>query len=170
MSRICVCPLSHLEAQLQSSGARWMVSLMGPGKAATRPAQISAGFLALEFHDIAGPREGYSPPSAEQITQLLDFFAQWDQRAPLLIHCWMGISRSTAAAAIALAQLNPEQDMTGLAEKLRRSSPSATPNSLMIALADEQLELNGRLSSAIAAIGRGAEASQGTPFSIASTS
>ena len=40
----------------------------------------------------------------------------------------------------------------------------ATPNPLMIKLADELLQLDGRLSKAIASIGRGAEASQGQPF------
>ena len=167
MSQICVCPLSDIEKQLKSSNARWMVSLMGPGKTAAKPEQISEGFLALEFHDIAVPRDGYIPPSADQIGQLLDFFAQWNQREPLLIHCWMGISRSTAAATIALAQRDPYQSMTALAQQLRQASPMATPNPLMIALADDQLGLDGKLIAAIATIGRGAEASQGTPFSIA---
>ena len=164
MSRIFVCPLSDLDATLESSGARWMVSLMGPGKSSARPGRITSGFLSLEFHDIDGPRDDLLPPSAEDVTQLLEFFDGWDGEYPLLIHCWMGISRSTAAAAIALAQRDPTQDMEQLARRLRIASPMATPNRLMIALADEQLGLKGQLSAAIAAIGRGAEASQGEPF------
>ena len=152
MSHIFVCPLSDLDATLETSGARWMVSLMGPGKSSVRPSGITRGFLGLEFHDIDGPRDNLLPPSRADVTQLLEFFDGWDGHDPLLIHCWMGISRSTAAAAIALAQ------------RLRLASPMATPNRLMIALADEQLGLNGNLCSAIAAIGRGADASQGEPF------
>lgn len=166
MSRIHVCPLSDLDATLAASGARRMVSLMGPGKAQARPAQIDDGFLALEFHDIGEPREGLSPPTQEHVAQLLDFFESWDGRSDMLIHCWMGISRSTAAAAIALAQRNSGRDMQALAARLRQASPMATPNPLMISLADEQLQLEGRLKNAIAAIGRGADASQGQPFSL----
>ena len=164
MSRIFVCPLSDLDATLETSGARWMVSLMGPGKSSARPSGITRGFLGLEFHDIDGPRDNMLPPSQADVTQLLEFFDGWDGHDPLLIHCWMGISRSTAAAAIALAQRDPRQDMARLAQRLRLASPMATPNRLMIALADEQLGLNGNLCSAIAAIGRGADASQGEPF------
>ena len=166
MSQIWVCPLSDLDETLRSSGARRMVSLMGPGKITPRPDQITDGQLGLEFHDITGPREDLSPPTLQQMSQMLEFFASWDQRHPLLIHCWMGISRSTAAAAIALAQCAPDQDMTLLAQQLRRTSPMATPNSLMISLADDLLELNGRLKTAIASIGRGAEARQGKPFAM----
>ena len=164
MSRIHVCPLSDLEATLATSGARRMISLMGPGKATARPEQVDNGFLAMEFHDIGEPRDGLSPPTREHMVELLGFLADWDQRADLLIHCWMGISRSTAAAAIALAQRDPNGDMEALAQRLRAASPMATPNPLMISLADELLQLDGRLSKAIAGIGRGAEASQGQPF------
>ncbi len=144
-----------------------MVSLMGPGKTSPQPNQITGGFLNLEFHDITGPREGLSPPNSQHVSQLLAFFDRWDRSHPLLIHCWMGISRSTAAAAIALAQRNPDQDMAALANNLRRASPMATPNALMISLADDQLRLNGQLIQAITAIGRGADAAQGEPFSMA---
>ena len=75
-------------------------------------------------------------------------------------------SAMTATAAIALAQLQPEQNMQQLAQRLRTASPMATPNPLMISLADDQLKLNGRLRSAIADIGRGAEASQGQSFAL----
>ena len=164
MSRVHVCPLSDLEATLAASGARRMLSLMGPGKSQPRPAQIDDGFLAMEFHDIGEPREGLSPPTREHVGQILAFLDGWDQRSDLLIHCWMVISRSTAAAAIAMAQRQPEGDMTALAARLRQASPMATPNPLMISIADDLLQLDGRLRDAIAAIGRGAEASQGQPF------
>lgn len=164
MSRIHVCPLSDLDATLAASGARRMISLMGPGKAQARPAQIDDGFLAMEFHDIGEPREGLSPPTPAHVAQLLEFLEGWDRRSDLLIHCWMGISRSTAAAAIAMAQRHPEGDMTALASRLRQASPMATPNPLMVSIADDLLQLDGRLRNAIAAIGRGAEASQGEPF------
>lgn len=164
MANLHVCPLSDLVPTLESSGARWMISLSGPGRSPSRPDQIDRNFLALEFNDIAEPRPGLQPPSREHVGELLNFLSRWGGNEDLLIHCWMGISRSTAAAAIALACHDPGQDMYQLALRLRRASPSATPNPLMISIADDMMGLDGRLGDAIASIGRGAEASQGAPF------
>ena len=54
--------------------------------------------------------------------------------------------------------------MGRLARRLRKASPMATPNPLMVALADAQLGLEGRLSDAIRSIGRGEDAFEGEPF------
>ena len=74
MNRIYVCPLSDLEATLATSGARRMISLMGPGKATARPEQVDNGFLAMEFHDIGEPRDGLSPPRANIWSSCLVFW------------------------------------------------------------------------------------------------
>ncbi len=162
--KIIVCPLSALETSLRETAASRMISLSGPGKSLKRPDQISDGFLALEFNDISAPANGLIAPNENHISALISFFQDWNQVSPLLIHCWMGISRSTAAAVIAHACLNPGQDMQKLAARLRAASPSATPNRLMIEIADTKLQLKGRLSNAIADIGRGAYADEGTKF------
>lgn len=164
MTKLHVCPLSDLVPTLEASRARWMISLSGPGKSPSRPNQIDRNFLALEFNDIAEPRPGLSPPSREHVGQILHFLSEWNGEEDLLIHCWMGISRSTAAAAIAMAHHDPEQDMVQLALSLRQASPTATPNPLMISIADDMIGLGGRLGEAIASIGRGEETSQGAPF------
>ncbi len=166
MSNIHICPLSALERTLQTSRATWMVSLSGPGKSPERPKQIVSGFLALEFNDINEPQDGLLAPSRNHISKLLEFLTSWGGREPLLMHCWMGISRSTAAAAIALAQIQPNRNMTDLASQIRQASPMASPNALMINHADTLLNLNGRLSTAIRGIGRGEEAFEGVPFSL----
>ena len=82
----------------------------------------------------------------------------------MLIHCWAGISRSTAAAYTALCMLRPDSDEEALARELRAASPSATPNRLIVSLADDILGRDGRMVKAIAGIGRGADAFEGTPF------
>jgi len=96
--------------------------------------------------------------------QLLAFIRAWDRQAPLLFHCWAGISRSTAAAYIAACALAPDRDEAELARALRAASPSATPNAHFVALADDLLNRQGRMIEAIRAIGRGAEAMEGSPF------
>ena len=53
------------------------------------------------------------------------------------------------------------------AERLRRVSPTAYPNRLMIRLADQALGRQGRMVRAIEAIGRGVVAGEAVPFAIA---
>jgi predicted protein tyrosine phosphatase len=123
--------------------------------------------LRLTFHDIAAPAPGLEPPQKRDMTALLEFLRGWDKSSPMIIHCWAGISRSTAAGYIASCLLKPDADEIHLAQQLREASPSATPNPMLIALADEALQRGGRMRRAIADIGRGADAFEGTPFKIA---
>jgi predicted protein tyrosine phosphatase len=55
-------------------------------------------------------------------------------------------------------------DEEELALELRRASPSATPNRLIVSLADDILGRQGRMVKAVEKIGRGADAFEGTPF------
>jgi predicted protein tyrosine phosphatase len=142
-----------------------MVSLMGAGAAVERPGSIAAErHLFIGVSDIVEPLEGYVLPEAEHIEQLLAFVRAWGRESPLVLHCWAGISRSTAAAYIAACVLAPERDEARIALALREASPSATPNPRFIALADDLLGRRGRMVDAVRAIGRGAEAMEGTPF------
>ena len=81
-----------------------------------------------------------------------------------MIHCWAGISRSTAGGYIAACALMPHLDEAFLARELRQRSPSATPNGRLVALADGILGREGRMIAAIKAIGRGRDAFEGAPF------
>jgi predicted protein tyrosine phosphatase len=82
----------------------------------------------------------------------------------MVIHCFAGVSRSTAAAFIAVCALEPEVAETEFAQKIRAVSPTATPNTRLVALADERLRRGGRMVAAIRAIGRGEDCFEGTPF------
>jgi len=163
--RVLVCPLDDLEATLVASGARDLVTFASPGNT-PKDIDPSLRHLALEFNDIAEPRSGYLEPQREHVAQLLSFVREWDGAAPLVLNCWMGISRSTAAALLTLAALDPAQDAATIAERLRAASPTATPNPLMVALGDAALGLEGALSRAVATIGRGEETTTGTPFEL----
>jgi predicted protein tyrosine phosphatase len=61
----------------------------------------------------------------------------------------------------------PSRGEDEIALVLRRASPSATPNARLVAIADDILGRNGRMVTAIAGIGRGEDAFEGTPFSLA---
>jgi len=84
----------------------------------------------------------------------------------MLIHCFAGVSRSTASAFIAACLLAPHRDEHEIARALRKASPTATPNARFVALADSRLERKGRMSAAVAAIGRGEDCFEGLPFAL----
>ncbi|KND19944.1 tyrosine protein phosphatase [Pannonibacter phragmitetus] len=160
-----VSSLSRLKETVERTGATRMVSLINAGTPVERPQSIAAdNHLFLGFNDIVDPVEGLVPPGEAHVSSLLDFVQDWDKAAPLVIHCWAGISRSTAGAFITACALTPDADEAELASVLRARAPSATPNARLVAIADRMLARDGRMIEAIRAIGRGADAFEGTPF------
>nr|WP_210304030.1 tyrosine phosphatase family protein [Rhizobium esperanzae] len=149
--------------------ARDMISLIAREQAFHRPGVIAADrHLTLAMNDIAFKGTGgLVAPDETHVRGLIDFAASWRQETPLLIHCWMGVSRSPAAALIAALSLAPEQSEEGLARRLRTASPFATPNARLIEIGDTLLNRGGRLVAAVRAIGRGADADGNAPFVLA---
>jgi predicted protein tyrosine phosphatase len=167
VSAIIVCPLSRLSETVERSGARHVVTLISQMTLVTRPAPIEvANHLFIGINDICEPAEGLVCPAAGHVSELLSFVERWDRRAPMIVHCYAGISRSTAAAFSALCALRPDIDEAVIAGRLRSRSAQATPNALIVSLADEILGRDGRMIRAVEAIGRGAEAPEGTIFSL----
>jgi len=162
---IIVGPLSKVQPLIDQHGARHVVTLLAPDTPHDAPTGILPGrHLRLYFHDIVQAMDGHVPPRAADAERMIRFFEEWDRKDPMLIHCWAGISRSTAAAFTALCLFRPQADEMALAQELRAASPSATPNRLIVSLADEVLGRNGRMVTAVESIGRGADAFEGTPF------
>jgi predicted protein tyrosine phosphatase len=164
---IVVCSLRAAAEQVAFIGAAKAISILGSESEHPRFETVQAdNHLRLTFNDVAVASPGLTAPGAHDMVKLLTFFRQWDRTSPMLIHCWAGISRSTAAGYIATCLLQPERDEAELAWTLRKASPSATPNPMLIKLADEALGREGRMRSAIADIGRGADAYEGLPFKL----
>ena len=162
---IIVGPLSKVQPLVDEHGVRHVVTLLAPDT----PHEIPRGVeqerhLKLFFHDIVQHMDGHTPPTTADAERMLAFFQSWNREAPMLIHCWAGISRSTAAAFTALCMLRPAADEEELAFELRRASPSATPNRLIVSLADDILGRQGRMVKAVEKIGRGADAFEAVPF------
>ncbi|MGO9399843.1 MAG: tyrosine phosphatase family protein [Xanthobacteraceae bacterium] len=162
---IHVCSLARLHATVEDTGARHVVSLLADEDRIERPSAIvEENHLWLRLHDISSPLDGYIIPDEEHVADLLSFVRRWDRRTPLVVHCYAGISRSTASAFAAVCALNPHRDEINIARTLRRASPTATPNIRIISLADRLLSRDGRMIAAIETIGRGEIATEGTPF------
>jgi predicted protein tyrosine phosphatase len=166
-ARIHVCPLSAVDTLIAAHGPSHVVTLINRDLMIDTPAGIAPeNHLKLGMNDIAAPADGFVAPGEAHVADLLRFTLAWDRRAPMLIHCWAGISRSTAAAFVALCALNPEADELAVARTLRGASPEATPNARIVALADGALGRQGRMVAAVAAIGRGELAIAGRPFAL----
>jgi predicted protein tyrosine phosphatase len=165
MSSIIVCALADVYTVAAQEDPSHMATLINAHTPVERPVMIAPErHLKLHFNDIPAEIAGLTAPAADHVRQLIAFAESWDRRAPLLIHCYAGISRSTAAAYTTVLALNPERDEFELAAELRSKSPSATPNPRLIAFADTILQRSGRMIAAIEGIGRGADAFQGQPF------
>ncbi len=165
---LVVCSLAKVPEAVYDHQPSHVVSLLGSSHEMPVIGSVrAANHLKLGFNDISAPMDGMVPPGRRDVETLVRFAGNWDRSAPMLIHCWAGISRSTAGAFITRCVLNPDQDEVTIAEELRAASPSATPNRLMVSLADDLLDRGGRMRDAVTVIGRGADAWEGNVFTLA---
>ncbi|HUI20226.1 MAG TPA: protein tyrosine phosphatase [Methylocella sp.] len=165
--RIHVSPLSKVVETVRATGARSLVTLVNEGTSVKRPAEIAAEqHLIVFLSDIVTDLDGHTLPSESHVEKLLGFVRRWDQAAPLLIHCWAGVSRSTAAAFVAACALRPNRDEAEIAQAVRANSPTATPNARLVAIGDTMLGRNGRMVAAIEKIGQGRSCLEGEPFAL----
>jgi predicted protein tyrosine phosphatase len=165
---IHVCSLARLHETVQQTGALHIVTLLKHTDRVERPSHIAEGnHLILGMDDVTEPMDGYVLPCEEHVTRLIRFVRGWDRAKPLVVHCFAGISRSTAGAYVAACALNATRCELTIARELRRVSPTATPNNRIVSIADRVLGRSGRMIAAIESIGRGAMAYEADPFRLA---
>jgi len=162
---IHVCSLSRLHETVEETGAGHVVTLLKDTDRVERPPTVdAANHLILGMDDITAPMDGYVIPCDEHVARLIDFVRGWNRAKPMVVHCYAGISRSTAGAFVAACALNPARDELAIAQALRRASATATPNIRIVSLADRMLARDGRMVAAIDSIGRGLMAFEADPF------
>jgi predicted protein tyrosine phosphatase len=162
---IHVCSLARLHDTVTETGATHIVTLLRLVDRVQRPAHIPAtNHLILGMDDIAAPMDGMTHPAEEHVTDLIRFVQGWERKAPIVFHCYAGISRSTAGAFITACALNPNRDEASIAQAIRYSSSTATPNVMLVGHADRILGRNGRMIRAVEALGPGRPAQEGDPF------
>jgi predicted protein tyrosine phosphatase len=164
---IHVCSLAALAETVRTTGASHILTVMANVDQVRRPHSIlEANHLKVSMDDINEPADGFVAPNDGHILQLLTFVRGWDRRAPLIVHCYAGISRSSASAFTAACALNPHRDETSIARQIRAASPIAQPNRLIVALADKALGRQGRMLRALDEMGPGNMAIEGRPFRV----
>ena len=150
---IYVCPWRSVQAQVTAVQASHVVSLLGVEGRPPLPDGIEPGnHLDLEVDDIADVIQGYVLPDARHVDGLLAFARAWAMAGPMIVHCYAGVSRSTAAALAVMCLYNGGREYEA-ARLLRERAPHAHPNRRIVRLADRALHLDGRLIDAVESIG-----------------
>jgi predicted protein tyrosine phosphatase len=167
---IHVCSLAALDEVVHATRASHVLTVINPWSIPETPAGIrDENHLKIAINDIEETQPGLVAPEHGHIEQIVSFSARWNRERPLVIHCLAGISRSTAAAFITMCAMNEAADEHVIAGVLRAASRSASPNRLMVRLADDYLGRNGRMVAAIDTIGHGESLLSSKPFSLPSS-
>lgn len=167
MPSIMVTPLALIDVAIRARKPSHLLTLLGPDYMIGHHHTFTRDrHLRIKVHDIASVLPGQTEPRANHAEAVLTFIDGWDRTAPLLIHCWAGISRSTASMYMALCKLNPEADETAILRKMRTLAPHIAPNRLLVAHADDLLKRDGRMVDALDAIGPASGADMGFLFEL----
>jgi predicted protein tyrosine phosphatase len=148
-----ICGIDELDG-FAAAGVTHVLSLLDPGW--PEPASLETlgirGRLDLRFHDIVDALPGLRAPRPADVSAVLDFGRALDAvpDAHLLVHCQKGMSRSTAALTLILAQAQPETPACEIVAAIVRVRPRAWPNLRMIELGDAALGRSGELVRAAA--------------------
>lgn len=153
--KITICGISEL-GQHCETGVTHVLSILDPH---WPDPEAFADFPphrreALRFHDVIAPGPAIVAPNEEVVAQLLTFGSDVEvagELAHLLIHCHAGISRSTAAAALLLAQENPYRPAVEIFDEIAVLRPRAWPNLALLELGDAALGRHGALVAAVGA-------------------
>ena len=162
-----VCSLAHLPGTVQETGASHVITVMANVAQVRRPASILAdNHLLISMDDIIEEADGFTAPAIAHVERVLAFGRSWNRSAPMVVHCYAGISRSTASAFAIACALNPHRSEAQIAQQIRSASACAFPNRLIVSHADSLLGRDGRLIRALAEMGPGDLTVEGRPFRI----
>ena len=148
---VTLCGIAELESHC-AVGVTHVLSLLDPGF----PDPEAFGAFgahercALRFHDIVDETPGMRFAEREDVEALLRFGRDLARtpKAHLLVHCHMGISRSSAAMTLILAQARPDRPAAEAIAEARRIRPRIWPNLRVIELGDALLGRDGELTRA----------------------
>lgn len=168
MPAIYVCPKSKVPNATRDLRPSHLITLLDPADDMPTPDEVSGHrHLRLGMHDVVQPSpEHHAPPDDLHVRELIAFAKDWDRGQPMLIHCWAGISRSTASAFTIACLISGPGREADIAKLLRARAPHAQPNRRLVAIADAQLRRDGRMIDAIDAMSPAKIVFEGTLFAL----
>ena len=93
-----VCSLAALPDTVKATGASHVLTVMANVEQVQRPVSVlPAHHLKVSMDDITEQMDGFVAPCEQHIEKVLAFVRGWDRSAPMVVHCYAGISRSTAS-------------------------------------------------------------------------
>jgi predicted protein tyrosine phosphatase len=156
---ISVCGIAELDGHCET-GASHVLSILDPD----HPVPEAFGSfgehekLELRFHDIIEATPGQILPQPAHVDAILalgrDMDADADADRHLLVHCHAGISRSTAALVLVVAQALPTLPAEDVLRLIHHIREKAWPNLHMIEMGDARLGRGGSLTAATHALHR----------------
>jgi predicted protein tyrosine phosphatase len=158
--RLSVCGIEELASHCEI-GVSHILSILDPGW----PVPEAIGLfrkhakLELRFHDVIEAQNAETiVPQPEHAADILRFgrrlIAEQEADTHLLVHCHAGVSRSTAAVALILAQSMPEVSANRIFGEVLRIRPQAWPNLRILEFGDAMLNRRGELLAAAAGVYR----------------
>lgn len=169
MTAVYVCPKSQVASVAARLRPSHLITLLDPTDEMPTPEGLARErHLRIGIHDVTDhdPDFQYVVPQETHVREIIAFARQWDTSQPLLVHCWAGISRSTATAFTALCMINKPGAERDIAMTIRKQAPHAQPNMLLVAHADRLLGRDGRMVDALDAMGPAKSVYEGHLFEL----
>ncbi|MFW6027221.1 MAG: tyrosine phosphatase family protein [bacterium] len=153
---ILICGVDHIDYLHLRRKPTHMISLLADEAAVETPDGLAPDrHLRICVDDIPAPEDGRIHPDRPHVEDLIRFVDRWNGSGTLLVHCFMGISRSAAAAYITLCRYNEHGLEESIARAMRRIGTHLQPNPLLVHHGDEALKRAGRMIRAVEKLGRG---------------
>jgi predicted protein tyrosine phosphatase len=113
MKELIVCGVAEIPGCVDRATAA--ISIWDPGLKdsdfqAAAIESLPPDLLLLHFDDVQISAGGRVAPSLEHAEAIVDFARDLPDDSTLLVHCWAGISRSTAAGFLALCAMGVDPD------------------------------------------------------------
>jgi predicted protein tyrosine phosphatase len=150
--QLTICGIDEIAGHCAAADVTHVLSILDPGWPEPEPLRSFEvnRRLKLHFHDVIESRPGWIAPEGWDVELLLafgrDLDAAWEPH--LLIHCHAGVSRSTAAATLIMAQALPSRPADDVLQEVVRLRPRAWPNLRILELGDELLGRRGEIVEA----------------------
>jgi len=139
MFQLKICGVAELHEVITAYQPTRIISTITQSEALNLP----AAHLHINVGDITSDLDGHVLPAMHHLLEVLEFTKNLTDDDRLLIHCFAGMSRSTAFAIAVLIQHG--MDYVEAFKHVAMIRPILLPNRLIIKLIDQHFSLQGDL-------------------------